>query len=69
MRLKAHAAVRERQTSVRTLEERRPDIFLKFRDPPAQRRLRNVQLLGRPRDVAGAAHGEKGLQYAKVHSD
>ena len=63
----AHAVVGERETPPRAVKERRADLVLEFGDPAAQSRLREVELLRRPRDVSGAAHRKKCLQNAKIH--
>ena len=48
-------------------EERRAELFLEILQLPRERRLRQMQLLRRPRDVLLARYCQKIFEYTKFH--
>jgi len=53
------AGIRELQTGATTLEQRRTEPVLQQGDPPADRRLLDIQLLCRLRETTGPGRGFK----------
>src|SRR6266849_1961578 len=57
----------ELDTAARALEQRDPKLSLELHDPLAQRRLRHVETIRRPREVELLGHGDEVPKVAQFH--
>lgn len=65
--LEKKSGLRQLHAPLLPREERRAEFLFEILQLPRERRLRQMQLLRRPRDISVAGNGQKIFEYAKFH--